>query len=79
MDMFIFLPLLPHYEPYAAAGVLINEIAVVTQGEVAACDIADARICVKLNGILLSGGIDETQGVVVSLYDVQGNLGSFRH
>ena len=71
--------LLPHYEPYAAAGVLINEIAVFARGEAAARDIADARFRVKLDGILLPSGIDETQGVVVSLYDVQGNLGSFRH
>ena len=70
---------MPHYEPHAAAGVPVNEIAVVAQGKAAARDSADAGVRVKLDGILFSGGIDEPQGVVLSLDDVQENLGSLGH
>ena len=64
------LLLLPLHEPYAAAGVLVNEMAVLSKGETAARDIACARLRVKLNGILLSGGVDEKQGLVFTLYNV---------
>ena len=59
--------------------VLVNELAVITQGKAAARDIARARIRVKLDGILISGGIDEMQGLVRSLHDVQGNLSPLGH
>ena len=77
---FFRICLLPLYEPDAAPGVLIDEEAVLTQGETAARDVSRARLCVKLDGILLSGGIDEAQRFVFCLYDVQRNRSSFwRH
>ena len=60
-------------------GVLVYELAVITQGKTAARDIARARIRVELDGILISGGIDEMQGLVRSLHDVQGNLSPLGH
>lgn len=79
--LFFSIPfwLLPHHEPYAAMGVLVYELAVITQGKTAARDITRARIRVELDGILISGGIDEMQGLVRSLHDVQGNLSSLGH
>ena len=75
----VFFWLLTHHEPYAAAGVLVNEIAVVPQGEAAARDAAGACFRVELDGILFPGGIDETQGFILSLYDAEGNLGPLGH
>ena len=71
--------LLAFHEPYAAVGVLINEM-VVLQRETTARHAAYPRLRVKLNGVLLAGRIHKTQGLVLSLYDIQENISPFwRH
>lgn len=78
--MFVVFILLPFHEPDAAFCVLVNEEAVLAQGEAAARDVARARLRVELDGVLLAGGVDEMQGLVLFLHDVQGNRSPFwRH